>query len=127
MLEVKLHMTSEIGKLNEVIKLFDAVCQKANLPHYKVFMVVAEREGITMPELCKILNMPQGSLSRTVSELAVFDKKGARGPSGLIESGAEGVVKVLPDSVHKKRFAVFLTKKGKTLRDDILKVMRASS
>jgi len=113
-----------IKKLHDVLAVFESVCPRSNLPHYRVFMLVAEREGITMPEACSILEMPQASLSRIVKELSVFNKEGMRGTSGIISPDHQGVIKVVPDATHRKRYAMYLTDKGKNLRDEIIKIMK---
>ena len=70
---------------------------------------VAEEEGVTMPELQKLTGMSQGSVSRNVRELSSYlreedDKKSLVG-YGLLEKR--------PDLHNPRRFAVYLTDKGK--------------
>jgi DNA-binding MarR family transcriptional regulator len=108
-----------IKKLHEVFFIFDNACPETNLSHFRVFTAVAEKEGITMPDLCKHLEMPQGSLSRIVKDLSTYRISEVSGSGGLSGLKGHGVLEVKPDAIHRKRFAVYLTEKGENLRDKI--------
>lgn len=69
-----------------------------------IFLAVVLNPGITQTEISENLDMPQGTVSRNVSQL---------------ENGY-GLVVTRPDtSIDTRRVAVWLTKKGEALRDKI--------
>ena len=84
-------MQGEIKKLSRVVNLFRRELNK-DLPsqHIAMLLTVAMQPGITMPELCKELDMPQGTVSRNVKLLSSGSGRNgsdsARKGYGLLET-----------------------------------------
>jgi len=79
-----------------------------------ILVLVSLREGITHTEIANVLNMPQGTVSRNVSKLAL---RRSRNGGNLV---GYGLVENREDLVYDpRRKAVYLTEKGKELMDKI--------
>lgn len=105
-------------KLEKVFMLVNNTCPGTNLSHLRVFMAVAKQEGITMPELLKSLEMSQASVSRIVKDLSSY-RTADSGSSDSSHTKGHNILLVSPDAYHRKRLAVFLTEKGKKLKEEI--------
>ena len=78
-------------------------------PQLTVFILVALNQGITQPELAKILKVPQGTVSRNViklGDLLIQDK------NGIWKDLGYNLVEQKPDIDDPRRSACYLTKKG---------------
>ena len=80
-----------------------------------LLLTVAERPGVTMPELMAILDMPQGTVSRNVKALShsVSLQNGALVPRGY------GLLRTMPSVDNRQVLAVFLTGRGEALVEEI--------
>ena len=86
----------------------------AELPmqQFGILVEVYRTEGITMPEIGEIMGMPQGSVSRNIRALSTWaDKKGVWG---------HGLLETRQDLYERRRFAVHLTEKGKSLMEKVM-------
>lgn len=89
------------------------------LQQLQMLLTVAERPGITMPELMATLDMPQGTVSRNVKALShyVVWQNGVAIPHG------RGLLRTLPSVDNRQVLAVYLTGRGEVLADDIARLL----
>jgi len=86
-----------------------------SLSQLAVLLKIMSNEGITQPELMDQFNIHQGSLSRIVGKLGYYM---ARRSDGGFDRRGRGLVENRMDTrIDTRRNAVFLTEKGKQLRD----------
>ena len=103
----------ELTRLSQVIELLRKQLNK-DLPsqHIALLLAVAQQPGITMPELCKQLDMPQGTVSRNVKLMSHFcDKKGNDG----VTKRGYGLLETDQAPSNRYQLAVFLTAEGERL------------
>ena len=81
-----------------------------------ILLEIHKKEGITMYELGMELGITPGSMSRNISALSLYIKRGER--KGL------DLVTTRPDLIERKRLACFLTAKGKITMAELLELMR---
>ncbi len=113
-------MVQEISKLSRVIELLRRQLNK-DLPsqHIALLLAVAQKPGITMPELCQHLDMPQGTVSRNVKLMSHYcDKKG----DGVTKKGY-GLLETDQAPSNRYQLAVFLTAEGGRLIEKLVRVM----
>ena len=110
----------EISKLSRVIDILRKQLNK-DLPsqHIAILLAVAQQPGITMPELCRLLDMPQGTVSRNVKLMSYyFDKSNggqARKGYGLLETDQA--------TANRYQLSVFLTTEGERLMKRLIMTM----
>jgi len=115
---------NEINRLTKVIEHLRKTVNK-DLPcqHLAIYLAVAENPGVTMPELIRQLDMPQGTLSRNVKLLSRYmvHEKG--------QSVAKGHDLLRTESVPTGRhaLAVYLTDRGEFLLREIEDIMADAS
>ena len=112
-------MMQEINKLSRVIELLRKQLNK-DLPsqHIALLLAVAQEPGITMPELCKRLDMPQGTVSRNVKLMSHYaDKNGDAAKKGY------GLLETEPATSNRYQLAVSLTAEGERLIQKLVKAM----
>ncbi|MCF6180010.1 MAG: MarR family winged helix-turn-helix transcriptional regulator [Geopsychrobacter sp.] len=104
--------------MTEIHRLFEAVellrkSVKKDMPsqHISILLTVSQRPGITMLELCQILEMPQGTLSRNIKILSHFLVR----ENGVAKGGGLGLLYTEQDLDNPHTLAVFLTDKGRTV------------
>jgi len=114
-------MMDEIAKLSRVIELLRKQLNK-DLPsqHIALLLAVARQPGITMPELCEKLDMPQGTVSRNVKLLSHFCDKTGR---DNVKKKGYGLLQTDQASTNRYQLAVFLTVEGDRLVQKIVQVM----
>lgn len=99
---------SNVNKFRRVIEFIrEYISGDLALPQLAVYLTVCSEEGITMPELAEVLNMPQGSVSRNVKRLCKYEEGGRLQGYDLLTTA--------PDIRDRKRLAVYLTEQGKAL------------
>ncbi len=114
----------EISKLSRVIDILPKQLNK-DLPsqHIAILLAVAQQPGITMPELCRLLDMPQGTVSRNVKLMSYyFDKSNggqARKGYGLLETDQA--------TANRYQLSVFLTTEGERLMKRLIMTMGGDS
>jgi DNA-binding MarR family transcriptional regulator len=91
--------------------------QSATLLQVEVLLLVMENEGITQPELSKRLNTTQATITRTIQKLAhsVYQNPN----TNRQEQFGLGLLEASEWAEDSRIRAVFLTEKGKRLRDKI--------
>lgn len=111
-----------LAKIEKVIGLFLKMNEDTLMPHIDIFIRVAENEGITMPDLIKKTGIKQSSLSRHIKFLSNYHEVDPA--SGTTLEKGMGLLRVEPDKLNRKRFAVFLTEKGKKVLGEIDEAMK---
>lgn len=82
------------------------------LSHLSILLLVCREEGVTMPEISEKLNISQATVSRSLRLLGKYREKG--------KMLGHDLVYTQQDLEERRRFAVFLTPKGKKLRTKII-------
>lgn len=97
-------------------KIRHSIAHDIAITQLAIFLTVCHREGITMTQLGNVLSMPPGSVSRNVKILSRY----------LIENEDEtrevrgyDLVRTEPALDDRRKMAVYLTGKGRRLRDSI--------
>jgi DNA-binding MarR family transcriptional regulator len=111
----------ELTRLAQIIELLRKQLNK-DLPsqHIALLLAVAQQPGITMPELCEQLDMPQGTVSRNVKLMSHFcDKKGSNG----VTKKGYGLLETDQAPSNRYQLAVFLTAEGERLVQKMARVM----
>jgi DNA-binding MarR family transcriptional regulator len=80
-----------------------------------ILIEIQKNEGVTMYELGRELGITPGSMSRNISALSLYIKKGEK--KGL------DLVTTRPDLNQRRRLACFLTDKGRNIMAEILDSM----
>jgi len=81
-----------------------------------ILLEIQKKEGITMYDLGRELGITPGSMSRNISALSIYMKKGEK--RGL------DLVTTRPDLNERRRLACFLTDKGKNTMAELMELMR---
>ena len=109
--------------INRVARVIEHLRRNINkdLPsqHIAIFLAVAENEGVTMPELIRQLDMPQGTLSRNVKLLSRFMAQ----ENGRTILKGHDLLRTEPVPTGRHALAVFLTDSGKFLLREIQDIM----
>jgi len=106
--------TAKIGEMIRVIA--EDIFRELPLQHLAIIQLVAERPGITQPEISETLKMPQATTSRNVSKLSVHVVK----HKGTWKDRGYGILKVEPDSADSRKLACFLSQKGERFWERLL-------
>lgn len=114
---------SEITKMFAAIEFLRKRLSKG-MPsqHVTLLLAVSENPGITMPELCQLLDMPQGTVSRNVKVLSHYVE---RLEGNVLKSRGYGLLRTQPDSHSSHSLAVYLTGKGQALVQELEQVLRS--
>lgn len=113
-----------VANLLKVLELVRSrVHRELPLQQLQMLLTVAERPGITMPELMAALDMPQGTVSRNVKALShyVVWQNGVAIPHG------RGLLRTLPSVDNRQVLAVYLTGRGEVLIEDIARLIGAEA
>lgn len=116
-----------MNEINRIARVVEHLRKNVNkdLPsqHLAIFLAVAERPGITMPELIRQLDMPQGTLSRNVKLLSRFiDQEG-----GKPVLRGHDLLRTSPVPTGRHALAVYLTDKGEFLLRELQDILGESS
>lgn len=110
-----------LSKLDKIVSMFLKLNKDLLLPHMDIFIKVANHEGITMPDLIKETGIKQSSISRYVKALSQYYEIDQANPSSPEPKGL-GLLRVEPDMVNRKRYAVFLTEKGRKFKEELERI-----
>jgi len=111
---------SEIDRIFKVVEhLRKNVNKDFPSQHVAIFLAVAQNPGITMPELIRQLDMPQGTLSRNVKLLSRFMEH-ENGKSSL---RGHDLLRTEPVPTGRHALAVYLTDKGEFLLRELQDIM----
>ena len=83
------------------------------LHHVQVFIYVAQNEGCTYREIEDELSLTNSSVSRTINALGGTHRRGYEG---------HDLLHVMNDVKEGRRYAVWLTKKGKSIMRQLNKI-----
>lgn len=111
---------SRIQPLFDVLQLLRSrVNRDLPIQQALLLLAVAERPGVTMPELMQLLNMPQGTVSRNVKALShsVSLQNGIAVPRGY------GLLRTMPSVDNRQVLAVYLTVRGEVLIDEVASLL----
>lgn len=113
----------------EVTRLFNTVEFLRNrinksmpIQHVALFLLVAQKQGITMPELCEQLSMPQGSLSRNVKLLARYLEK----ENGRMVARGYDLLRTEPSVSNPHALSVFLAPRGLELIEEMVEMIEGA-
>ncbi|MCF6177803.1 MAG: MarR family winged helix-turn-helix transcriptional regulator [Geopsychrobacter sp.] len=96
---------------------------KKDMPsqHISLLLTVSRHLGATMTELCTLLEMPQGTLSRNVKALSSYVDRSER----LASVQGLGLLYTEPDKVNHYARRVYLTEAGRAVVDELEAVISA--
>ncbi|NJC88035.1 MAG: winged helix-turn-helix transcriptional regulator [Desulfuromonas sp.] len=111
----------EIFRLSAALGILrHQVHKELPLQHIALLLAVSENPGITMPELMKMLDMPQGSLSRNVKALSRYVEREHDVP---VLKGYD-LLRTERDPQHPRVLAVYLTGHGEALIRELARTLR---
>ena len=117
-------MASLTEKVEKAIEILRAkVYEELPLRQILLFLKVANLEeksptGVNTIDLLNLTGMPQGSLSRNISELCVYLKDDPKRPGHKIKAGHD-LLEKRPDMYNQKSLSITLSKKGKEILKEI--------
>lgn len=111
---VQLSTRSSLAAFEAAIELFRALRVEMPIQVPLVFLMIAQRKGISASELCHRTGLSQSSVSRNVS---VLTKEGKRGEPGL------GLVIKTIDPTNTRAHAFHLTKDGRAMAARLAEVL----
>lgn len=85
-----------------------------------LLLTVAVRPGVTMQELTRLLDMPQGSVSRNIKALSYYREH----ENGVSKLKGRGLLYTSPAENGSHALAVYLTPLGKKVIGEIGQVLR---
>ncbi|PLX80560.1 MAG: hypothetical protein C0616_08150 [Desulfuromonas sp.] len=110
----------EVTRIFNVVEfLRGRISKSMPIQHVALFLLVAQKQGITMPDLCEQLSMPQGSLSRNVKLLSRFLEKS----NGRMVARGYDLLRTEPSTANPHALAVFLTPKGEDLVEEMVDML----
>lgn len=114
----------EINRLIGVVEILRKSIRK-DMPSQQIalLLTVAENPGVSMPDLCEMLDMPQGTLSRNVKALSSYVDRSGR----IAEVRGQGLLFTEQCRANRHALAVFLTEKGLALIDELAEAIRTDS
>jgi DNA-binding MarR family transcriptional regulator len=87
--------------------------------HIVLFLTVADNPGVTMPELSRLLDMPQGTVSRNVKILSQYVD---HDNNSFMQKG-RNLLRTQPDNSDGYCLAVHLTGRGELLINDLISTL----
>lgn len=110
-----------IARLHRAIELLESNIEEGNsVRQIRIFLAVAEHEGISMPDLAALLDLPQPTLSRNIKLLSRYTEVG---PNGERQVKGVDLLTTGPDIDYRRRFAVYLTQKGRELTQKLQEII----
>lgn len=109
-----------IDRFRQAIERVREINPDFAISQLSLLLYVATNEGKTMHELCAETGMPQGSVSRNIKQLSRYaevDRHGRRELKGY------NLVRTEPDVIERRRLAVYLTKEGEALIEDLYNIL----
>lgn len=84
--------------------------------HIVLLLTVADNPGITMPELSRVLDMPQGTVSRNVKVLSSYVDH----EKDSFKQKGHNLLRTQPDNSDVYCLAVYLTGRGELLMKELI-------
>lgn len=110
-----------IARLHRAIELLESNIEEGNsVRQIRIFLAAAEHEGISMPDLAALLDLPQPTLSRNIKLLSRYTEVG---PNGERQVKGVDLLTTGPDIDYRRRFAVYLTQKGRELTQKLQEII----
>jgi DNA-binding MarR family transcriptional regulator len=91
------------------------------LSHLAIFIEVCLNGGITMSDLADKLELPQASISRSTKELSKYIEKDPK--TGEKKLAGYDLIRTEPDLEERRRLVLYLTSKGKQIKELLEKYM----
>lgn len=115
---------NDISRIAKIVEHFRRNVNK-DMPsqHIAIFLAVAESPGITMPELIRKLDMPQGTLSRNVKLLSRY----VQHENGRTQLMGHDLLRTEPVPTGRHALAVYLTENGQFLVRELQDLMQEGS
>ena len=115
---------SDLAKMLRAVEMLRRRVHKA-MPsqHLSLLLAVADCPGITMPELGRVLNMPQGTVSRNVKVLSHYVEREAGG----VQPKGRNLLRTQPDPGNPHCLAVFLTGRGEAVVEELRAILYPES
>lgn len=110
------------GLLKALEYVRNRVHRELPLQQLHLFLIVARQQGITMPELMAVLDMPQGTVSRNVKALSHYLKW----QNGIAVPHGRGLLRTLPSADNRHVLAVYLTGRGEALLEELARCLEGS-
>lgn len=113
-------MMTDIAKVLKAVEMLRKRVHKG-MPsqHLSMLLAVAEQPGITMPELCRVLDMPQGTVSRNVKVLSCYVDQ----DSGNSRPKGRNLLRTQTDQDNPLCLAVYLTGRGEAVVEELLSIL----
>lgn len=103
---------TEISQLSAALGVLrQHVHKELPLQHITLLLAVSEYPGITMPELMRLLEMPQGSLSRNVKVMSSYVAR----ENGVAVLRGYNLLRTERDPGQRRVLSVYLTSRGEAL------------
>ena len=111
---------TDLGRLFDAVEMLRKQVKK-DMPsqHIALLLTVSQHPGASMPELCDLLEMPQGTLSRNVKVLSSYGECSER----FAKVEGLGLLYTEQDKDSRHARAVFLSEKGQAVIDDLNAVL----
>lgn len=105
-----------ISRLYKAIERVRELNPDFAISQLSLFLYVVQHEGITLHEVAEALRIPQGTVSRNTKQLGRYI---VTREDGTKEVRGYGLLRTEPDMEERRRLAVYLTKDGKQLVNDL--------
>jgi DNA-binding MarR family transcriptional regulator len=111
---------SRINRFFDVLQLLRSrVNRELPIQQAMLLLAVAERPGVTMPELMRNLDMPQGTVSRNVKALS----HSVSLQNGIVVPRGYGLLRTMPAVDNRHVLAVYLTGRGEALVEEVVRLL----
>lgn len=138
--ESKYHDANEIRKetwgvryMGNEIKIFNRgisfvrkhINKDIAISHLAIFLEVCLQEGLTMNDLVEKLDLPQASISRSTKELSKYIERDPKTNEKKLVG--YDLIRTEPDLEERRRLVLYLTPKGRQVKELLQKYMKEGS
>jgi len=115
---------SELSRILKAVEMLrKRVHKEMPSQHLSLLLTVADHPGITMPELGRLLDMPQGTVSRNVKVLSHYVEREA----GSLQPKGRNLLRTQPDHGNPHCLAVYLTGRGEAVVEELRAILYPES